>query len=533
MTTYKGSESDPALSPDAATVAFSWDGPRGGNSGIYLLPLEGGTPRRLATSPDPDSNPAWSPDGKRLAFLRGEGRLKKLMLADANGAAPEMKLAELAALTLSWTADGSAILAEDTRGELDTWQVVSVSARTGEKTALTPKPDSLWPTALPGGGFIYGLMLSNARVDLWLVPSGGGAHRLLVEGRRADGAPAVSPGGREIVFAADPTGRPMLYRATVNEAGPAHPQWLSSLGDGVSHPSLVQNALGTTRLVYERRSSDLDIQRIDLATGAESQLIAGTRNETNPQFSPDGRHIAYSSDRSGSWEVWVAGIDGTSPRQLTKLERRRGGLPRYSPDGRYISFDTLSPDTDFDVHVISAEGGEVRQLTASKGEDGRSSWSHDGRVIYFFSERSGSRQIWRVPFPNGEPVQVTRNGGYEAFESPDGKRLYYVADQNRPGLRKVPVEGGPEVDIAAGVHQGYWALSANAVYYLDFNQQTPTGTPVRRLDLSTGRESTVAMVKRRFFRPAPGLAVSPDGRVLALATIADLGSDLMLVNDFR
>ncbi len=83
----------------------------------------------------------------------------------------------------------------------------------------------------------------------------------------------------------------------------------------------------------------------------------------------------------------------------------------------------------------------------------RPSWSGNGRWIYFGSDRTGTWQVWKLPSEGGPAVQVTRKGGREAFESPDGKSVYYHK-RDVPGIWRVPVEGGEEAQVLDAGNQG-------------------------------------------------------------------------------
>ncbi|MDX1979588.1 MAG: helix-turn-helix domain-containing protein [Bryobacteraceae bacterium] len=524
LTTYPGIEQEPAWSPDATAVAFSWDG-GGDNRDIYLLRPGDGSPKRLTTNPLADSCPSWSPDGGRIAFLRHDGAQRTLMVFHLREGR-ESAISRAAGTVAAWTADGKEILVGE--GDVSGARITRVSASTGEQVATDLGGGASWPSPLPGGGLLFGRLHSSARMDLWMAPPKG-QPRPLLEGFRIEGAAAVSPDERTVVFAADPRGRPLLFWMPLSGGAP---QPLSALGDNAFHPALARSSDGRTHLVYEQRAQGLDILALDLATGAESSFVEGSRSETNPSFSPDGQRFAFSSDRSGAWEIWTARADGSEPVQLTHLGRRRSGVPRYSPDGKHIAFDSALADTDYDVHVVSVEDGVVRRITDFEGEDGRPSWSRDGKFLYYFSERSGSRQIWKAPFPDGAPVQVTRNGGYEAFESPDGKYLYYTFDEERPGLRRIPVHGGVEEDVAPGVTQGYWALGPKGIYYLDWTG-APAGLILRLRSLEPQTDVVLAAMRHRIFRPAPGFSVTADGKRAALSVVNHRESDLMLVRNFR
>lgn len=100
-------------------------------------------------------------------------------------------------------------------------------------------------------------------------------------------------------------------------------------------------------------------------------------------------------------------------------------------------------------------------MTAADSDKIRGSWSRDGRFIYFQSDRSGSRQIWKMPSGGGEAVQMTRGEGWDSQESWDGRYLFYAQSQVSTTIWKVPVEGGEETEVLQGpvrVHPD-WAVS--------------------------------------------------------------------------
>ena len=106
--------------------------------------------------------------------------------------------------------------------------------------------------------------------------------------------------------------------------------------------------------------------------------------------------------------------------QLTSFGGAFLGSPRWSPDGQRIAFDVFR-EGHADIYVVSADGGSPRRFTTEPSQEVRPSWSRDGRWIYFGSNRSDTWQVWKAPAEGGAAVQVTKNGGREAFESPDGK----------------------------------------------------------------------------------------------------------------
>src|SRR5438876_10060395 len=214
---------------------------------------------------------------------------------------------------------------------------------------------------------------------------------------------------------------------------------------------------------YAVRKPDSNIWRIDLSepglkAGAPVPLISSTRQEACPAYAPDGRKIAFFSDRSGAYELWVCNSDGSNPTQLTSC----GGIdngPRWSPDGRTIAI-TVSPGRYQYIYVISANGGVPRRLTSDPAvEDKWPYWSRDGQWIYF--SRCGlpggpaTNQIWKVPATGGKAVQITPNGEVREMpqESPDGKFLYYKKyTAYSCSVWRMPVGGGEEARVITSVH---------------------------------------------------------------------------------
>src|SRR5207249_8177269 len=124
-------------------------------------------------------------------------------------------------------------------------------------------------------------------------------------------------------------------------------------------------------------------------------VLASTRADFSPQLSPDGSRIAFSSDRSGSVEIWVCDWDGANVTQLTTLGGESHSV-RWSPDGKLLAFSCLRNENR-DIYTIRPDGGAPRRLTTGPSEEGRPSFSRDGRRIYYYSNQSAVGQIWRMP----------------------------------------------------------------------------------------------------------------------------------------
>jgi Tol biopolymer transport system component len=262
-------------------------------------------------------------------------------------------------------------------------------------------------------------------------------------------------------------------------------------------------------------------------------LIASSRTDDSPQYSPDGLRIAFASHRSGNEEIWVCAGDGSDARQVTQMRGPSTGSPRWSPDGRELAFDSRL-FAQAEIFVISAEGGQQRRLTNNAALDVAPSWSRDGQWVYFSSMRSGERQIWKVPSQGGEAVQVTRHGGFDSFESADGKYLYYTKQRETAGVWRLPLEGAAE-ELVPGLegvkeHRA-WTLTDQGIYFA-----VSTSADVHLLkfySFDTGRVTVVVSLKIKPVYGPPGLVVSPDGRSILYVQRDSSSSDILLVENFR
>jgi Tol biopolymer transport system component len=256
--------------------------------------------------------------------------------------------------------------------------------------------------------------------------------------------------------------------------------------------------------------------------------ISSTLGAFNPQFSPDGQKIAFQSNTSGYAEIWICDRDGSHARQLTHMGAIVSGFPRWSPDGKKIIFHSR-PKGIASLYLINAEGGGAHRLDAGEGDEVTPSSSHDGKWIYFCSRQSGDEQIWKMPASGGPQMQVTKRGGCVPLESPDGQNLYHTNAQNE--LWKLPLAGGEESQISPSVG-GFGSAFAPGKEGIYFVRSTGQGNRHELVFLryATGRITSIATI------PGPvalGLALSPDGRMILYSQVDQVGSDLMLVEDFH
>jgi serine/threonine protein kinase len=551
LTSYSGEESSPSFSPDGNQVAFSWSGERQDNQDIYVKQIPVEPPSRLTSDPAWDYSPAWSPDGQNIAFRRALSRGKDAIMLIPQRGGQEMVLAEinlpdnalpLTRRSLAWTPDSKWLACPVPEAGQQYWALHLFSVETGERRRLTNPPSGIVgdtaPAFSPDGSYLVLAREINTWnfSDLYLLHLGEGYSPLgdperIVLDKPFNTDAVWMPNGREIVFVSGTYTESGLWHMIASN--PATRKRLAFAPSGVSAPAVSQQG---HRLAYALWKADQNIWRIDFhepgrKPSAAVPFISSTKLEYMPAYSPDGKRIAFASDRAGTFEIWVCDGNGSKAVQLTSFEGADVFGPRWSWDNQNIAFTVGQKETKEDVYVVGATGGVSRRLTTHPAEDQWPYWSRDGKWIYFTSGRAGQAEIWKMPASGGEAIQVTRNGGGTPEESPDGRFLYY--ERGWPGLLsvwRIPLEGGEETKVLDSVHPlGGWEIANDGIWF--FRGPDAKGhSDVCLYDFATGKSRRVLTVEREVaFR----IAVSPDGNTILYTQLDEAGSDLMLVENFR
>jgi Tol biopolymer transport system component len=542
---YSGTEGLPAFSPDGNQIAFLWNGGSGNDFQIYVKQIGEAAPLRLTKSSGQImTGPVWSPDGQRIAFMRCTETRGAVFLIPSLGG-PERKIAEsrFCLGSLDWSSDEKLLAFGDKDSADEPDAIFLLSLETGERRRLT-KPARLeadFQTRFSPDGKTIAFVRAHSPIvhDIFLVPVAGGEPQRLTFTESFFNGLTWTRDGKEIIFTNQVGQKNNLWR--VKAAGGTPERVTEVTAVDASEPAVPRHA---NRLAYRQVSTNANIWQIRLSPlnrrpSIPVKLISSTRLQDGQQFSPDGRKIVFSSDRSGSTQIWVCDSDGSNPIQVTFMDSPNTGTPRWSPDGHLIAFDSVARGS-LGVYLISADGGAPRPLVVDSHLNATPSFAHDGQWIYFLSDRTGQYQVWKVRTGGEELTQVTFHGGFLPMESTDGKFLYYIKDsenhsENPPSkghLWRMPVAGGEErLFIPDPIYDVYWAVSPGGVYFIDLDvMPTPR---LRFFDALTGRTTTVTTLDKQPSCCGQQLAVSPDGRSILYGQVDSETTDIMLIENFR
>ena len=542
-----GSPGIPALSPDGKSIAFSWSGEEAsgepGQRDIYIAAIDGGTPTRVTDNPDVERGFSWSPEGRRIAFTRRgkAGGTYVVSLLDGS----ETRVAIVSSSPPSWTPDGKMLIG--TYGKI--W---AASLETREQRDLIPEDGEVNYVAAAVSPDGKTLAVGGCRrpsayssCDLYVRPMEGGQSQRLTFQNGALALLAWTPNSREIVYSMD--GR--MFR--IPAAGGTQPGRLEfpspdSVFGKVVYPSLARSSPnGDTRMTFVRYVVDIDIWVTDVEKEAGSpdsyrMLIDSPGVDHYPEFSPDGRKIAFYSDRADGDALWVSDSDGSHPRQLTPstFRARDSAAPAWSPDGLQVAFRASTPeDIAFHIYTIPVEGGFPQRITNGDDEQ-KPAWSRDGRYIYYMTADSRMHEVWRAPSdgssPAGMPVNETLSWSYA--ESPDGRFLYFCGVA-KPGtgygsLWRIPVEGGEREQILRPFSFDVIRFREEGLYFLDRGNEGPKELLVLKL-LDTETRKIAEVVRLLNPRAPAHFSLSPDGRLVLTSHPNPPRIDFLLVDHFR
>jgi eukaryotic-like serine/threonine-protein kinase len=543
-------------SADGRQVVFEWDGDRQANRDIYVQLVGSSDPHPLTTDPADDVAPFWSPDGRQIAYVRrGPDPFSGHIRVMSSLGGSDREVSDFPVMVpATWSPDDRYLVA-GRAAPLDASKPgngIYLVPVDGDKPRVltTPTPPAVdrTPTFSPDGHRLAYISCDGPSVG------GTACHINVLEvdaGFNPVGSPrqvphvpftsivglAWSSDGKSLIFGAADLSFQYLWRVAVDGGG--SPERIEMAGMNAVFPSITATG---DRLVFARLIDDTDIYRFE--AGKSPQPVARSPVfDGNPEFSPDGRRIAFSSARGGrAVDLWIANADGTGRTQLTHGPGRWQGSPSWAPDGRRIAFNSQGNDGLWHIWTVDIESGLQRQITTDPGDQTVPTWSHDGGWIYF-SWRQGStpdiwqRDIWRAEVRSGVKEKVTRGGGgYVGRESADGKTLLYQPALGTSPVMAQPLAGGPAETLIACVIGGAVAVTDNGIYYLPCSDLSPSGdtTPLRMLDVATGKDREVGRLEQYHVDLlADGFAVSPDGTTILYSRTVSSGADLMMIENFR
>ena len=468
----------PAWSPDGRSLAFTWY--VNGNSDIFTWHTDFNTFDRLTNDPEGDYDPAWSPDGSRIAFT-------------------------------SWRDDGDRIYVMDADGS----NVVRLNddQTYGRNPAWSPDGRRIAFSSWQGGN-----------MDIFVMDDDGSNLVRLTDSPESELDAAWSPDGRRIAFRSDREGNEDIY--VMNTDGTNVVRITDNPGDD-TNPSWSPDG---TRIFYQSEPVRSDIYVVSAdGTGLVGLTEDPVHHDFSPKFSPDGRRIAFHSERDENTEIYVMDTDGLNVVRLTDGQGWAED-PTWSPDGRRIAFRSWR-DRNVDIYVMHADGSNVLQLTDDPAWEHNITWSPDGRRIAFSSSGERNADIYVADAVGSNILQLTDDPAWEynITWSPDSRRIIfssnseedenayiYVADANGSNVVRLTEDQVWEGDPA-------WSPDGRRIAFRSYRD----GNSAIYLADADG-SNVVRLTDNPAWESEP--MWSPDGRRIAFRSDRDGKGDIYVAN---
>lgn len=397
-------ETQPVFSPDGKRIAFRRTSLEG--SGIYVMTEAGESVRRLT---DYGNNPAWSPDSKEIVCTEdtvtsmNRGRKQSRMWIVNSSTGESRTVAVPDAVQPSWSPDGRRIAfwASDDAAQRDIW---TVAVAGGSPVQVTADAFVDWgPVWSPDGQYLYFISNRKGTMSLWRVGIDQSSGKVTSE---PESVPTPASETFHISFSS--SGRSMAFvgasrtqnigKLTFDPAKEkiinSYPEVIGSSGE-VTWPSISPD--GQT-LTCHSVDTPRDIFALSLGGSILNQLTDDDHNDLAPAWSPDGRRIAYYSNKSGAYQIWLINPDGSRAQQITYASDPGGVvIPIWSPDGSRMAFSLFGGKTQ--IMDLTKPWNEQTLIDTAWIDPVKqtmfvaSSWSPDGKYLagsgYLFQVHQG------------------------------------------------------------------------------------------------------------------------------------------------
>ncbi|ASR43415.1 hypothetical protein BEN78_08550 [Xanthomonas citri pv. mangiferaeindicae] len=408
VTSFPGFELSPSLSPNGEMVAYAADSLPDGRAlpspSILVQPTFGVTPRVLSHPRvgEHDDLPAWSPDGRHIAFARWNAVGKcRILLVSATGSGDEREVArcdDSELLSFDWLPDGSGLLFGTMTGHQDGHAIRVLDLATGDwrpiRYPVAAGDIDYSPKISPDGRWIA--FVRNPQLgDLWRIPvDGGGAEQLTRLGAELRGL-SWSRDGQALIYGRRIGSETRLHRLNLQTGS------ISDLQ--IEDAQMPTSARDADMVAFVHRKPQFGIHRVNGRTGHREHMFASSGRDTQPVASPDGRQLVFTSDRAGSSELWWVDLERPdSLRPISGVRPDTGQPPVWSADGRRLLVSALDVQGNSEIVEVVPAFDEVTVLPVPALHPRQAAYGADNGLLVLDEGTDGRTTLvaydanWRV-----------------------------------------------------------------------------------------------------------------------------------------
>jgi len=547
LTTAPESDFGGTISDDGEWFAFT----RQNDDGGYVILLQSVGSRNAIPIATDGVSPAFSFDGDRIAFsdppaLTANSAIGGGISIVGRTGDDRRRLTE-AGYNPAWSPDGSKIVYAD---EFVSWRPYSrfmtnsklhvVDVVSGEMETFDAMPDGVQPAWSPNGHRIAYWAMANGQRDIWTIAADGSDARPVTEDESVDYSPAWSPDGRWLYFASTRGGPMNIWRAGIDEqTGEVRGDPQQVTAGGLGDSGMLSFSADGGRLLYTNVlnrgvivAADFDPANLTVGESARP-VIAGTRRLAQPDLSPRGDRIAYRTE-GAQQDLFVADIPDGNERQITN-DLAKDWAPRWSPNGDRIAYYS-NKSGDYEIWLVNPDGTNPTLLTSSPGNAPQTSiWSPDGTRLATFMANAGDN-AYVLDLDAAPPQELETleplprvdhgDGRFQPFDwHPDGDRIVGTVDPAEgsdgvPTLWLLDLEAGTYRQLVAGTQPRFLADGTRVL----FRRPEQDGFSV--VDLDSGEVDFVSVPAG--LGSIEDILLSPDD-VIAYLTRVEQEADIWMI----
>jgi eukaryotic-like serine/threonine-protein kinase len=531
-------ETSPSWSPDGKTVVYAAE--INGLKQLFTRTLDSALSSQITKSATDCLTPFWSPDGTRIYFISqdtfGGGSLWSV---GATGGEPQLVMKGVGAATAA--PDGKALaFLRGAGGSRSLW-ITNTATMESQKYRTPPFPETFTRSGsveFSRDGSKIAVLVerqdgTDFKSDIWIVPYPAGTPRRILEHARdvTGGRVSWALDNRHLVLDSVFFDRPgtHLYLADA-EDGTLRPITTGTVDE--QSPSVSPNG---DRIAFAAGSDDFDLIQVALDGADVHTLLATSRSETRPAWSPTGTQIAYVTNARGTPEIWIRSVEEGWARPVVKRDSEGSvswqslGRPSFSPDGQRIVYELIG--TKHAVWVASVADGRGVPLDQESPDQHSPAWSPDGNWVAYQRLLGGKWELAKVALGGGKPVRIaeaTPGGGDHTAWSPSGEWIAHVVAGT---LRLTSADGQTQKTLSGSPPAAFgFSLDAASLYAV---RHATNGTWVLvAFDVRSGQERDVADLHLPPRATLSGFSLHPNGKSFATG-VGIARHDIWLLEGFK
>ena len=529
--TYSGQDYSPAVSPDGKLIAFA--SRRDGTQRVWLKQANGGGEVALTTGID--DFPRFSPDGASILYVHLDpGRPGSLYRIPVVGGEARRVVDNVG--TGDWSADGSQIVftrvitAPDGSAASAIF-VANADGSNARELAKTDAAQAAHPRWSPDGKSIaaVGVQGRVAQTVLIIDPAGGKIRALAVPPKAGEISSVLwTPDSKAVIYIrADSVEAVVGSSAKIVKHDIADDE-VEVIG-WTSHNGTVLDALGDGRLLFDVRSPRDNLRELSLTdpSASERWVTRGNSSDRQPVYSPDGKSVLFSSNRSGNLDLWLMTESG-EVRRITD-DAAEDWDPAFTDNGKKIVWSS-GRTGNLEIWMANADGSEARQVSKDGADAENPAATPDGQWIVYNSFHPQKTGVWKIRADGTEATRIISVRTAIPEMSPDGQYVAYIADgrSTRQAIRIFRLSDGQDMGFSipvlakrrttAIVGRTRWTPDGKAIAFLAQDDEGVNGVFVQ--DFVPFQDTTATRRKLGGFdreRATESFGISPDGKQLMVA----------------